>query len=160
MSVPFQYTLLVHDVMTKIFVVILELKITAVVYCRLYRCRPHRSKKRRNGPHRCRPHQCQKRHITHPHDGWYTWCHQLLQWRHNGCDGIWNHQPHNCWLNHLFRHRLKKTSKLRVTGVCGGNSPVTSEFPAQIASYAENVSIWWRLQESCNWFQYKLCTYN
>ena len=25
----------------------------------------------------------------------------------------------------------KKTSKLRVTGLCAGNSPVTGEFPAQ-----------------------------
>ena len=25
-----------------------------------------------------------------------------------------------------------------------GNSPVTDEFPAQMASNAENVSIWWR----------------
>ena len=31
-----------------------------------------------------------------------------------------------------------KTSKLRVTGLCEGNSPVTSEFPAQRASNAEN----------------------
>ena len=39
----------------------------------------------------------------------------------------------------------KKTSKLRVTGLCEGNSPVTDEFPAQrAASNAENVSIWWR----------------
>ena len=37
-----------------------------------------------------------------------------------------------------------KTSKLRVTGLCVGNSPGTGEFPAQMASYAENVSIWWR----------------
>ena len=43
-----------------------------------------------------------------------------------------------------FRHRSKKTSKLRVTGLCVGNSPGTGEFPAQMASYAENVSIWWR----------------
>ena len=42
------------------------------------------------------------------------------------------------------RHRSKKTSKLRVTGLCEGNSPVTGEFPAQRASNAENVSIWWR----------------
>ena len=34
--------------------------------------------------------------------------------------------------------------KLRVTGLCAGNSPVTGEFPAQSASNAENVSIWWR----------------
>ena len=31
-----------------------------------------------------------------------------------------------------------------VTGLCAGNSPVTGEFPAQRASNAENVSIWWR----------------
>ena len=65
-----------------------------------------------------------------------------LQWRHNGCDGISNHQPHDCLLNLLFRCRSKKTSKLRVTGLCAGNSPVTGEFPAQRASNAENVSIW------------------
>ena len=29
----------------------------------------------------------------------------------------------------------------------GGNSPVTGEFPAQMASNAENVSIWWRHHE-------------
>ena len=37
-----------------------------------------------------------------------------------------------------------KTSKLRVTGLCAGNSLGTGEFPAQMASNAENVSIWWR----------------
>ena len=37
-----------------------------------------------------------------------------------------------------------KTSKLRATGLCAGNSPGTGEFPAQMASNAENVSIWWR----------------
>ena len=35
-------------------------------------------------------------------------------------------------------------SKLRVSGICVGNSPVTGEFPAQRASNAENASIWWR----------------
>ena len=67
-----------------------------------------------------------------------------LQWRHNGHDSVSNHQPHDCLLNRLFRRSSKKTSKLRVTGLCEGNSPVTSEFPAQMASNAENVSIWWR----------------
>ena len=37
-----------------------------------------------------------------------------------------------------------KTSKLRVTGLCEGNSPGTGELPAQKASNAKNVSIWWR----------------
>ena len=40
--------------------------------------------------------------------------------------------------------RSKKTSKLRVTGLCAGNSPESGEFPTQRASNAENVSIWWR----------------
>ena len=43
-----------------------------------------------------------------------------------------------------FRRRSKKTSKLRVTGLCAGNSPLTGEFPTQKAINAENVSIWWR----------------
>ena len=67
-----------------------------------------------------------------------------LQWRHNGRDSASNHQPHDCLLKHLFRRRSKKTSKLHVTGHCAGNSPGTGEFPAQLASNAENVSIWWR----------------
>ena len=67
-----------------------------------------------------------------------------LQWRHNGRDSLSNHQPHDCLLNRLYRRRSKKTSKLRVTGLCAGNSPLTGEFPAQMASNAEKVSIWWR----------------
>ena len=51
-----------------------------------------------------------------------------LLWRHNGHDGVSNHQPHDCLLNCLFRHRSKKTSKLRVTGLCAVNSPGTGEF--------------------------------
>ena len=46
-----------------------------------------------------------------------------LPWRHNDHNGVSNHQPHGCLLNRLFRRRSKKTSKLRVTGLCVGNSP-------------------------------------
>ena len=67
-----------------------------------------------------------------------------LYWRQNGHDSVTNHQPCDCLLNRLFRRRSKKTSKLRVTGLCVGNSPGTGELPAQRASNAENVSIWWR----------------
>ena len=42
------------------------------------------------------------------------------------------------------RRRSTKTSKLRVNGLCEGNSPVTGEFPARMTSNTENVSIWWR----------------
>ena len=59
--------------------------------------------------------------------------HLYIQWRHNEFDSVSNHQPHDYLLNRLFRGRSKKTSKLRLTG----------EFPAQRASNAENVSIWW-----------------
>ena len=75
-----------------------------------------------------------------------------LRWRHNERDGVSNHQPHGCLLNRLVRHRWRKTSKLRVTGLCEGDSPVRGEFPAQRASNTENVSIWWRhhgLNNSC-----------
>ena len=67
-----------------------------------------------------------------------------LLWRYNERDGVSNHQPRNCLLNRLFRGRPKKAFKLRVTGLCEGNSPVNCEFLAQKASSAENVSISWR----------------
>ena len=67
-----------------------------------------------------------------------------LRWRHNGNDGVSNHQPPVCLLNRLFGLRSKKTSKLRVTGLCAGNSPGTGEFPAQMVSNTENISISWR----------------
>ena len=67
-----------------------------------------------------------------------------LQWRYNERDGISNHRRLDCLLNRLFMRRSTKTSKLCVTGICEGNSPVTGKFPAQRASDAENVSIWWR----------------
>ena len=67
-----------------------------------------------------------------------------LQWRNNGRDSVSNHQTRECLLNHLIRCRSKKTSKLRVTGLCAGNSPETGESPAQRASNGESVSIWWR----------------
>ena len=43
-----------------------------------------------------------------------------LQWRHNEHKGVSNHQRFDCLLNRLFTRRSKKTSKLRVTGLCEG----------------------------------------
>ena len=45
-------------------------------------------------------------------------------------------------LNGLFWRRSKKISKLRLTGLWTGNSSGNGEFPAQMASNAENDSIW------------------
>ena len=67
-----------------------------------------------------------------------------LKRRHNERDGVSNHRRLDYFLNRFYRSSSKKTSKLRVTGLCEGNSPVTGEFPAQRASNTENVSIWWR----------------
>ena len=81
-----------------------------------------------------------------------------LRWRHNERDSVSNHQPHDCLLNRLFRRRSKKTSKPRVTGLSEGNSPGTGEFPAQMDSYAENVSIWWRHHVNRQKFVSKMLT--
>ena len=51
----------------------------------------------------------------------------------------------------------KKTSKLRITGLCEGNSPVAGDFHAHKASNAENVAIWWRHQEDSQLGRY--CQY-
>ena len=74
-------------------------------------------------------------------------CRISLQWRHNERDVVSSHRRLDCLLSRLFRHRSKKTQKLRVTGLCEGNSPVTGEFPAQRVSNAENGPIWWRQPE-------------
>ena len=47
------------------------------------------------------------------------------KWRHNGRDGVSNHQTHDYLFNRIFKRW----------------------FPAQRASNAENVSIWWRHHE-------------
>ena len=43
-----------------------------------------------------------------------------LQWRHNGSNGVSNHQPHDYLLNRLFRRRSKKTPKLPSLAVVRG----------------------------------------
>ena len=40
--------------------------------------------------------------------------------------------------------KSKKISKLHITGLCAGNSPVAGEFLTQMTSNAEKVSIGWR----------------
>ena len=91
---------------------------------------------------------------------------RTLQWRHNERDGVSNRQPHDCLPKRLFRRRSKKTSKLPATGLCEGNSPVTSEFPTQRANNADNFTIWWRHHDmaripswpaallGCSWFMF------
>ena len=58
--------------------------------------------------------------INRPDFAYHVWpkIGNTLRWRHNGHDSVSNHQPRDCFLNRLFRHRSKKTSKLRITGLC------------------------------------------
>ena len=65
-------------------------------------------------------------------------------------------QPHHCLLSRLFGRRSRKTSKLLITGLCGGNSPGTGEFPAQLASNAENVPF----DDAVMFFRENICIRN
>ena len=76
-----------------------------------------------------------------------------LQWRHNERDGVSNHQPHDCLLNRLFRHRSRNIKAPR-------HWPLWGEFtgdrwiPRTKASNAENVSNWWCHHDRKNFRQY------
>ena len=70
-----------------------------------------------------------------------------LQWRHNERDGVSHHWRIYRLLKILFMHRSKKTPKLRVTGLCEGNPPVSGGFPSLRDSNLEDVSIWWLIME-------------
>ena len=48
------------------------------------------------------------------------------------------------YLSWLFRHRLKKTSKLRVTGLCEGNSPVTGPVTRKVFSFDDVIMFQWK----------------
>ena len=54
------------------------------------------------------------------------------------------------------RRRSKKSPKLRVTGLCEGNSPVTGEFPAQRVSNAEMFPF----DDVIMWYAYSILTSN
>ena len=71
---------------------------------------------------------------------------RTLKWRLNERDGVSNHLRLDCLLKRLFGHRSKKTRKLRATGLCEWNPPVTGGFPSQRASNAEMfpfMTSWW-----------------
>ena len=66
--------------------------------------------------------------------------------RYNERNGVSNHRRLDFYSTVCSGIDKRKTSKLHVTGLREGNSPVTGGFPTQRASNAENVSIWWRHQ--------------
>ena len=68
---------------------------------------------------------------------WELW---KLQWHHNGRDSVSNHAT-------VYSDADQIKHQSSVTGLCAGNSLGTGELFAQMASNAENVSIWWRHYE-------------
>ena len=76
-------------------------------------------------------------------------CFVSLQWRHNERDGVSNHRRLDCLLSRLFRHRLKETSNLPVTGLCKGwpmDSPHKGPLTRKIFSFdgvimSQNITI-------------------
>ena len=63
---------------------------------------------------------------------WITY--RSLQWRHSEHDGVSNHRHLDFFLNRLFWCTAKRTSKLRVNGLCQGNPPATGGFPHKAQS--------------------------
>ena len=80
---------------------------------------------------------------------------RALPWRQNEHNHILNHRRLECLLNCLLRGTPKKTSKLRVNGMCEKNPPVTSGLTSQRANNAVNVSIWWRHHGIWPWIKLK-----
>ena len=92
---------------------------------------------------------------------------ETLQWHHNERDCISNHQPHDC----LLRRISTKTSKLRVTGLCAGNSPVNSPHKGTVTRkmFPLDDAItnpvpprqWWQSRHRDNsWFVSLYCCYH
>ena len=89
-----------------------------------------------------------------------------LQWRYNERDDVSYNRQLDCLLNHFFSCRSKKTSKLRITGLCEGYPLVTDGFTHKgpgpcitnvIATCRKNFSQWessflWKLR--CHWLKF------
>ena len=104
--------------------------------------------------------------MTSRHGSGFCIIDHSLQWRHNGNDGVANIQRLDYSPNRLFRRRSKKTSKLRVTGLCGihrwpvsspHKGPVTRKmFPfddiIMMVPFCDVFVLWW-LGNSPPWWR-------
>ena len=95
---------------------------------------------------------------------WSLWL-LSLQWRNNDHDGVSNHQPHGCLPKRLYMRWLKKTSTLRVTGLCEWNSPrpVNSPHKGPVTRKMfpfDDVIMWWTTEtmwwRSCRIEEYSM----
>ena len=91
-----------------------------------------------------RPNRAKSSAITIPTAVIYIISQFPLRWRHNGRDGVSNHQPHGCFstVYSVEDHWEHQSSALLafVQGI--HRRPVNS--PHKMTSNAEYVSIWWR----------------
>ena len=67
-----------------------------------------------------------------------------LRWRHNGRDWHLKSPASRLFTQPFIQTQIKENIKALCHWLCAGNSSGTGEFPARMASNAENVSIWWR----------------
>ena len=67
-----------------------------------------------------------------------------LQGHHNERNRVSNHRRLYCLLNRLFRRKSKKKIKAPRHWPLWREFTVDGEFPEQVSSNAESVSIWWR----------------
>ena len=75
----------------------------------------------------------------------WSWSRTTLHWRHNDHDGLSNPKPASRLFTQPFiQTQIKENTKAPRHWPLCGEFTGTGEFPAQMASYAENVSIWWR----------------
>ena len=76
-----------------------------------------------------------------------------LQWRHNGRDGVSDHQPYDCSLNCIFKEQIKENSQSAASQASVREIhrwPVNS---LTKTSNAKNVSIWWRHHVNGKYFR-------
>ena len=66
-----------------------------------------------------------------------------FHWRHNDRGGVSDHQPCDCLLSCSFRRRSKKTLKLRVTGLCAGNSPHKGPVTRKMFPFDDVIMRYW-----------------
>ena len=64
--------------------------------------------------------------------------HSTLLWRHNGRDGVSNHQPHHCLLNRLFR-RIKSLAFVRGIRRWPVNSPHKGPVTRKMFSFGDAI---------------------
>ena len=94
---------------------------------------------------------------------------------HDGCDGLIKQSWKSHYTNVIMSAMASQITSITIVystiysgadqrkhqSFCEGNSPMTSEFPSQRASSAENVSIWWRYHEvrGCQTYPIVSCEY-